>query len=67
MITPRLRRTLAKHAPEIKRLFRKGLSKREIARRLKISRASVLSSCVQRARSTRDPRRRAVAGFRQTL
>ena len=33
--------TVAKHAPEISRLFRKGLSKREIAKRLNISRASV--------------------------
>jgi DNA invertase Pin-like site-specific DNA recombinase len=33
--------TVAHHAPEIRRLFKKGLSKREIAKRLNISRASV--------------------------
>ena len=33
--------TVAKHAPEIKRLFKKGLSKRQIAKRLNISRSSV--------------------------
>jgi DNA invertase Pin-like site-specific DNA recombinase len=34
-------RTVAKHALEIDKLFKKGLSKREIAKRLKISRTSV--------------------------
>jgi DNA invertase Pin-like site-specific DNA recombinase len=33
--------TVAHHAPEIRRLFKKGVSKREIAKRLNISRASV--------------------------
>lgn len=34
-------RTVAKRTPEIKKLFRRGLSKREIAKRLDISRTSV--------------------------
>jgi DNA invertase Pin-like site-specific DNA recombinase len=33
--------TVAQHSPEIKRLFKKGVSKRQIAKRLNISRASV--------------------------
>jgi len=34
-------RTIAKHAAKVKRLFQQGVSKREIARRVGISRASV--------------------------
>jgi putative DNA-invertase from lambdoid prophage Rac len=34
-------RTIAGHAAEVKRLFQEGVSKREIARRLGISRTSV--------------------------
>jgi putative DNA-invertase from lambdoid prophage Rac len=34
-------RTITKHSAEVKRLFQEGVSKREIARRVEISRASV--------------------------
>ena len=34
-------RTITRHAAEVKKLFQEGVSKREIARRMRISRASV--------------------------
>jgi len=51
--------TVAHHAPEIRRLFKKGLSKRKIAKHLNISRASVRRflgpSAAAKTRSTRAP------------